>query len=443
MRIDHHSPACPGSELMALTVDELRLVNAYWRAANYLSVGQIYLLDNPLLREPLLAEHIKPRLLGHWGTTPGLNLLYAHLNRRSDCGGSTRCWSWVLATADQASSPTPTSKARTPSATPRSRRTSMASDGCSASSRSRVASRATQHRKHPDRCTRVASWATPSRMRTARRSTTPDSLSAASSVTAKQKRGRSPRAGTRTSLSVPSTTVPCCRSCTSTGTRSPTPPCSPGSQIASSCRFSRGTAITSTSSRATFPRSCIRLAATMDSVFQEIQAIQHAARSGSRDARPRWPMIVLRTPKGWTGPAVVDGVQVEGTFRAHQVPISDPRTNRGHLELLDDWLRSYRPEELFTPDGAPEPELSALAPTGDRRMSANPRANGGCLLSDLRLPDFRPYGVSCPEPGSGSTRGDPCARCLAARRHRPRTRRASGSSDRMRPRQTGCSASSR
>ena len=133
-------------------------------------------------------------------------------------------------------------------------------------------------------------------------------------------------------------------------------------------------------------------------------------------ARPRWPMIVLNSPKGWTGPKVVDGLQVEGTFRAHQVPISDPATHPEHLKLLEDWLRSYRPEELFDAQGRLKPELAELAPKGERRMGANPHANGGILLRDLRMPDFRDYAADVPSPGVRRHRRHARARALSARR---------------------------
>src|SRR5207302_5533817 len=142
------------------------------------------------------------------------------------------------------------------------------------------------------------------------------------------------------------------------------------------------------------------MAATLEGVLGEVAAMQRAAREDRRQGRPRWPMIVLVTPKGWTGPKVVDGVPVEGSFRSHQVPLAEVRTNPQHLAQLEEWLRSYRPEELFTADGAPHADLVALAPIGDRRMSANPHTNGGLLLRDLDMPDFRDYGVAVSAPAS-------------------------------------------
>ena len=142
------------------------------------------------------------------------------------------------------------------------------------------------------------------------------------------------------------------------------------------------------------------MAATLDVVVDEIKRIQHEARVNGNTMRPRWPMIVLKSPKGWTGVKWVDGLQIEGTFRAHQVPLSDPRTNPEHLKQLEEWMRSYRPEELFDKQGKLKPELAELAPKGERRMGANPHANGGLLLRDLIMPDFRDYAVNVPSPGA-------------------------------------------
>jgi xylulose-5-phosphate/fructose-6-phosphate phosphoketolase len=142
------------------------------------------------------------------------------------------------------------------------------------------------------------------------------------------------------------------------------------------------------------------MAATLDLAVEQIKKIQHDARVNGNLTRPRWPMIVLNSPKGWTGPKVVDGLQVEGTFRAHQVPLSDPATHPEHLKLLEDWLKSYRPEELFDEQGRLKPELAELAPKGERRMGANPHANGGMLLRDLRMPDYRDYAEDVPTPGA-------------------------------------------
>ena len=155
------------------------------------------------------------------------------------------------------------------------------------------------------------------------------------------------------------------------------------------------------------------MATTLDLAVEQIKKIQQDARVHGNLTRPRWPMIVLNSPKGWTGPKVVDGLQIEGTFRAHQVPLSDPATHPEHLKLLEDWLRSYRPEELFDEQGRLKPELAELAPKGERRMGANPHANGGILLRDLRMPDFRDYADDVPAPGCAGHRRHACARAVS------------------------------
>ena len=178
------------------------------------------------------------------------------------------------------------------------------------------------------------------------------------------------------------------------------------------------------------------LAAAMDDAFDDIAAIQTRARAGTQVERPIWPMIVLRTPKGWTGPAVVDGLQVEGTWRAHQAPLSEVRADAGHRAQLEEWMRSYEPEKLFTADGALRADLAAPAPTGDRRMSANPHANGGTLLQDLLLPEFRDYAVDVPHPGAGSSSATHAARGVPPRggaRQPPHVPRHGSRRDRVQP----------
>ena len=255
--------------------------------------------------------------------------------------------------------------------------------------------------RSPARSTKAANSAIRSRMRSAPRSTTPTSSSRVSSVTARPRPVRSRRAGTRTSSSIPCATAQCCRSCTSTGTRSRTPRCSRASARTSSRGSSKGTGGRPTSSPATSlrsstsswpPRSTARSA--------EIRRLQRAARESGDGTRPRWPMIVLRTPKGWTGPAFVDGLPVEGTWRAHQVPLAAVRTNPDHLAMLEAWMRSYRPGELFDDDGVPHPFVIDWMPKGAQRMCANPHANGGILLRDLDLPDFRDYAVEIERNGA-------------------------------------------
>ncbi len=158
------------------------------------------------------------------------------------------------------------------------------------------------------------------------------------------------------------------------------------------------------------------MAAALDTAVEQIRRIQREARAPGETTRPRWPMIVLNSPKGWTGPKVVDGLQIEGTFRAHQVPLSVSASTPQHLPLLESWLKSYRPEELFDEQGCLNPTLAELAPSGERRMGANPHANGGILLRDLRMPDFREYALSVPSPGVGGPGDTPRARTISARR---------------------------
>ena len=301
-----------------LSAEELRLINAYWRAANYLSVGQIYLLDNPLLLEPLKLEHIKPRLLGHWGTSPGLNLIYAHANRVI----KNRDLDAIYVMGPGHGGPAAVANAYL---------------------------EGTYSEVYPD---------------------------ISSDADGMRKLFRQ--------FSFPG------------GIPSHVAPETPGSiheggELGYAPIFVTGDVPESVHQQ---------LAAAMDLALDEIAAIQNAARSHGEVTRRPWPMIVLRTPKGWTGPKVVDGVQIEGTFRAHQVPITDFNSKPDHVGILEAWLRGYWPEELFDKSGRLVPELAALPPCAERRMSANPHANGGVLLRDLNLPDFRAYAVSVAKPGT-------------------------------------------
>jgi xylulose-5-phosphate/fructose-6-phosphate phosphoketolase len=251
-----------GARIAPKTLDsaELGLIDAYWRAANYLSVGQIYLYDNPLLREPLTLAHVKPMVVGHWGTTPGQNFIYVHLNR-------------VI-------------------------------------------------RSHELEMIYIAG------------------------------------------------------------------PGHGGPTLIAACII--GDAL----------KMHILMATILEKAIEEIRACQHHARTSGDSSRPRWPMIVLRSPKGGTGPKRVDGLQIEGTFRAHQVPLAVDHRHPDHVALLESWMKSYRPEELFDAEGRLDESLAALAPTGDLRMGASPYANGGILLRDLRMPDFRRHAVTVPSPGA-------------------------------------------
>jgi xylulose-5-phosphate/fructose-6-phosphate phosphoketolase len=376
-----------------LSAEELRLINAYWRAANYLSVGQIYLLDNPLLDRPLVAEHVKPRLLGHWGTTPGLNLLQRDLDA-------------IFITGPGHGGP------------------GLVANAYLEGTYSEVYSGITQDTDGLRALFRQFSF--PGGIPSHVAPETPGSIHEGGEL------GYALVHAFGAAFDNPDLVVACV---VGDGEAETGPlaaswhsnkflnPVTDGAvlpilhlngyKIANPtvlarigdeelAELMRGYGYRPYFVTGDDPDAVHQLmAATLDRSLDSIAEIQRRARSAEGDPRrPAWPMIVLRTPKGWTGPAEVDGVQVEGTFRAHQVPLADTRKNDNHRQLLETWLKSYRAEELFTAEGALRPELQALAPTGERRMSANPHANGGLLLKDLRLPDFRDYAVDVPAPGA-------------------------------------------
>lgn len=384
-----------------LSEEELRLIDAYWRAANYLSVGQIYLLDNPLLREPLKPEHIKPRLLGHWGTTPGLNFVYAHMNR------AIRNWDldaiYVLGPGH---------------------------GGPAAVANAYLEGTYTEvypHITHDEAGLRqlFRQFSFPGGIPSHVAPETPGSIHEGGEL------GYALSHAYGAAFDNPDLFV-CCvvgdgeaeTGPLATGWHSNKflDPVTDGAvlpilhlngyKIANPTVLARVSDEELTSLLEGYGHRVYwvsgdnpaelhqTMAATLDRVVEEITSIQRAARQGQEARRPRWPMIVLRTPKGWTGPKVVDGLPVEGTWRAHQVPMAEVRTNPEHLAALEAWMRSYRPEELFDQTGALVPELAALPPKAHRRMSANPHANGGLLLQDLLLPDFRDYAVAVARPGT-------------------------------------------
>ncbi|HEY6423305.1 MAG TPA: phosphoketolase family protein [Pseudonocardiaceae bacterium] len=382
-----------------LSQQDLDLIDAYWRAANYLSVGQIYLLGNPLLREPLRAEHIKPRLLGHWGTTPGLNLLYAHMNRMI----KQRDLNSIYITGPGHGGPGLVANAYL-EGTYREVYSHIGpgEDGLQALFRQFSFPGGIPSHVAPE---------------------TPGSIHEGGEL------GYALVHAYGAAFDNPDLLVLCV---VGDGEAETGPlaaswhsnkflnPARDGAvlpvlhlngfKIASPTVLARIGDDELTELMRGYgyhphyvvgddpPAVHQQLAATFDEVLDRIGAIQHNARSGDAAHRPAWPMIVLRTPKGWTGPKEVDGVGVEGTFRSHQVPLAETRSNAQHRALLEQWLRSYRPEELFDETGALIPPLQALAPTGDRRMSANPHANGGLLLRDLAMPDFRDYAVPVQRP---------------------------------------------
>ncbi|MEU8366517.1 phosphoketolase family protein [Micromonospora tulbaghiae] len=383
-----------------LTDDELRRLDAYWRAANYLTVGQIYLLDNPLLREPLKPEHVKPRLLGHWGTSPGLNLLYTHLNRvivnrdlsaifvtgPGHGGPALVANTWLEGTYSELYHSIP----RDETGMQRLFRQFSFPGGIP----SHVAPEVPGSIHEGGELGYALSHAYGAAF------DNPDLLVACVIGDGEAETG--PLAGSWLSnvFLNPARDGAVLPILHLNGYKIANPTVLdriPGEDLRDMMRgFGYEPYVVEGDDPATVHQL---LAATLDRAVDEIAAIQRRARSGEHVERPRWPMIILRTPKGWTGPSRVDGKQVEGTFRAHQVPISEVRDNPEHLAELERWLRSYRPEELFDATGGPVAEVAGLPPAGDRRMSANPVANGGRLLRNLELPDFRDYAVDVPTPG--------------------------------------------
>jgi xylulose-5-phosphate/fructose-6-phosphate phosphoketolase len=385
----------------SLTEEELVRIDAYWRAANYLSVGQIYLLDNPLLREPLLAEHVKPRLLGHWGTTPGLNLMYAHLNRAI----SERDLNVLYIAGPGHGGP------------------GMVANSYLEGTYSEVYPAVSQDEDGMRALFRQFSF--PGGIPSHVAPETPGSIHEGGELGYSLVHAYGAVFDNPDLLALcvigdgEAETGPLAASWHSNKFLNPI---TDGAVLP--VLHLNGYKIASPTLLARIPRDELAqlltgygyqpyfvegndpfevhraLAATLDTVLDRIADIQQTARSSVTADRPAWPMIVLRTPKGWTGPKVVDGLAVEGTWRAHQVPLAETRTNAAHRGLLEGWLRSYRPEELFDATGQLVPELRALAPTGTRRMSANPHANGGLLLRPLKMPDFHDYAVPVEEPAT-------------------------------------------
>ena len=397
---DARASQSAGSAAPSLSDDELRTLDAYWRAANFLSVGQIYLRDNPLLREPLTLAHVKSRLLGHWGTTPGLNFIYAHMNRvirERDVdaifiagpghGGPGVVANTYLEGTYSEVYPT----------------ISRDVDGLKRF---------------------VTQFSFPGGIPSHVAAETPGSIHEGGEL------GYALLHAYGAAFDNPDLVI-CCVIGDGEAETGPLAaswhsnkflnPARDGAvlpvlhlngyKIASATVLARIGKDELTSLMHGYgyephyvegddPDTMHRLmAATLDDVIDRIRDIQHRARDGET-TRPRWPMIVLRSPKGWTGPRTVDGKPTEGSFRSHQVPLTGFAEHPEHLVLLEEWLRSYRPQELFDEGGALRPDIAAFAPHGARRMSANPHANGGLLLRDLVLPDFRDYAIAIPGPGA-------------------------------------------
>lgn len=383
-----------------LSTDDLQKINAYWRAANYLSVGQIYLLDNPLLREPLKPEHIKPRLLGHWGTTPGLNFIYAHLNRVIKAQDLNMFFV----------------------AGPGHGGPALVANTYLEGSYSEVYSNVSQDEEGMQELFRqfsfpggIGSHCTPD---------TPGSIHEGGEL------GYSLSHAYGAAFDNPDLIVACVVGdgeaetgplATSWHSNKFLNPVHDGAVLP--ILHLNGYKIANPTVLARMSRHHVEslfvgygykpyfvegddpetmhqlMAATLDTVIREIKDIQEDARTNGFNHLPSYPMIILRSPKGWTGPKEVDGKKVEDFWRAHQVPISD-MNKPGHLELLESWLKSYKSEELFDETGKLISDLAELAPKGDRRMGANPHTNGGLLLKDLKMPDFRDYAVEVPQAGT-------------------------------------------
>lgn len=382
-----------------LTRNELEATNAYWRAANYLSVGQIYLYDNPLLREPLRREHIKPRLLGHWGSTPGLNFIYVHLNRII----KSRGLNVIFITGPGHGAP------------------GIVANTYLEGTYSELYPHMTQDAEGMKRLFKQFSF--PGGIPSHTAPETPGSIHEGGEL------GYALSHAFGAAFDNPDLIVACVVGdgeaetgplATAWHSNKFLNPVHDGAVLpilhlngykianpAVLARISRkeleslfiGYGWRPYFVEGSEPEAAHQLMAeTLDKVMDEVNAIQSDARSKGIAKRPRWPMIILKTPKGWTGPKAVDGLKTEDFWRSHQVPITDIGTKPEHVKLLEEWMKSYRPGELFDEKGKLIPELAELAPTGNRRMGANPHANGG-LLKDLKMPDFRDYAVTVPAPG--------------------------------------------
>ncbi|OGV63948.1 MAG: phosphoketolase [Lentisphaerae bacterium RIFOXYB12_FULL_65_16] len=384
-----------------LSADGLRLTDAYWRAANYLSVGQIYLLSNPLLKEPLGLEHIKPRLLGHWGTTPGLNFICVHMNRvikRHDL-------SVIYIAGPGHGGP------------------AMVANAYLEGAYTEVYPNITQDAEGMRRLFKQFSF--PGGIPSHVAPETPGSIHEGGEL------GYAVSHAYGAAFDNPDLLV-CCVVGDGEAETGPLAASWHSNKFLNPVRDGavlpilhlNGYKIDNPTVLARIPKRELQslfegygykpyfvegrdpepmhqaMAATLDKVTRDIRAIQHRARQHGDTTRPRWPMIIMRTPKGWTGPAVVDGKPVEDTWRSHQVPLSELAKKPDHIRQLEEWMKSYRPDDLFDANGTLRAEIAALAPKGERRMSASPHANGGALLRALRMPDFRNYAVAVPAPGT-------------------------------------------
>ena len=383
-----------------LSPDLLRKINAYWRAANYLSVGQIYLYDNPLLKRPLTLADVKHMLLGHWGTTPGQNFIYVHLNR-------------VIKKYDLDMIYVSGPGHGGPAVVGNTYLEGTYSEVYSNISQDEVGLRKLFIQfSFPGGIPSHVSPECPGSIHEGGELgyslshsfgavfDNPNLVVACVVGDGEAETGPLATAWHSNKFLSPITDGAVLPILHLNGYKISNPTVLARIEHEELEQFLRGCGWTPHFVEGDEPEEMHQLmASTLEKAIEGIRKIQSNARNKNDATRPRWPMIVLRSPKGWTGPKVIDGLQVEGTFRSHQVPLSDPATHPEHLKLLEDWLRSYRPEELFDEQGRLKPELAELAPKGERRMGANPHANGGILLRDLRMPDFRDYAEDVPSPG--------------------------------------------
>jgi len=413
--------AVEGERVRALDGEEMRRLDAYWRAANYLSVGQIYLMDNPLLREPLRAEHIKPRLLGHWGTTPGLNFVYAHLNRAI----KARDLNIIFICGPGHGGP------------------GMVANTYLEGTYSEIYPKISQDAPGLRRLFRQFSF--PGGIPSHAAPETPGSIHEGGEL------GYSLAHAFGAACDNPDLIVACvigdgeaetaplaaswrCNAFLNPAADGAVLPILhlngykianptilgrlPDGDVVDFFRACGYEPLLVAGSEPELMHRC--MAKALDVAIDHIMAIQQRARNSDPndgDAQlpsrvPKWPLIVLRSLKGWTGPKEVDGQKVEGFWRAHQVPLPEVRQNPEHLRLLEEWLRSYRPQELFDEAGHLAKDIAETTPTGNRRMGANPHANGGLVRRELRLPDFRSYAVKVASPGTSHAEGTRIAGAL-------------------------------
>jgi xylulose-5-phosphate/fructose-6-phosphate phosphoketolase len=383
-----------------LSKEELEAMNAYWRAANYLSIGQIYLYDNPLLKGPLKLEHIKPRLLGHWGTTPGLNFIYVHLNRLI----KAQDLNIIYVIGPGHGGP------------------GIVANTYLEGTYTEVYPNISQDAEGMQKLFKQFSF--PGGIPSHVAPETPGSIHEGGEL------GYALSHAYGAAFDNPDLIVACVVGdgeaetgplATAWHSNKFLNPIHDGAVLPilqlNGYKIANPTVLARISHQelenlflgygyqpyfveGSDPETMHQLmAATLDTVIAEIKTIQNDARTSGVTKRPQWPMIILRTPKGWTGPKEVDGLKTEGSWRSHQVPFAEMATKPDHVRLLEKWMKSYKPEELFDENGTLIPELAELAPKGNRRMGANPHANGGLLLKDLKLPDFRDYAVEVPKPG--------------------------------------------